>query len=208
MSPRQELQRRAGRRIAILLPGAGGSLAALLAASAMADTPPAPGLLGRSDMQVSIRHIGPGDGGVVRDVELQGEAASEAAARDYGFRSMRQVVDIDCTSRRDRVAQMQVFAGHELRGASATQRPPGQWAAPSPDAYLADVINAVCHGGTPRDPPSQRLRASAPAPGPPESELKPNPDDPAHGAHFPALTRRRPAPPRRRTAAARARSAH
>ena len=148
MSPRKELQRRKGRRIAILLPCALCSLPAILGAPASADTPP--GLQARADVQVSIRRIGASDGGVIHDVELQGEAASEAAARDYGFRSMRQVLDIDCTSRRDRVAQMQVFTEHELRGAEAVRRPPGQWAAPSPDAYLADVINAVCHAGTPQ----------------------------------------------------------
>lgn len=142
------------------LTGAAGALAALLAAGLASAQ--APDLQGRNDVQISIRARGAAEGGVIRGVELTGEAADEDAARAYGFRSMRQVVDVDCTSRRDRVVQMQAFPGHGQRGEAAARRAPGQWAQPSPDAYLADVISAVCRGGAiPRDAAPPQLHASA-----------------------------------------------
>jgi hypothetical protein len=124
----------------------------------------APALEARKDVQVSIRHVGAAEGGIVREVELAGEAASEGAARDYGFRSMRQVVDVDCTSRRERVVQMQAFSAHGQRGETQARRLTGQWAQPSADAYLADVVSVICRSGPPRETaPSRQLASIAPA---------------------------------------------
>src|SRR5215831_7773551 len=131
-----EPQLRAGR--AMLLPlWAACAVGGLGCGAALAQPGSVSGLAQRPDMQVAIRRLGALEGGV-QQVELQGEAASEASARDFGFRSMRQVVDVDCASRRDRVQRMEVFQQHGQRGAAEPRRPPGQWAAPSPDAYLAD----------------------------------------------------------------------
>jgi hypothetical protein len=138
-----------------------------------AQTPPgqpvASGLAARTDIAISISRRGavsPEDG-VIRGVELQGEAVNEEMAREFGFRSMRQTVDIDCSSRRDRVAEMEVFDSHALRGRSTARRPSGQWAAPSLDAYLADVISAVCRPGGASGRDVTRQAAAAPDP-PPE----------------------------------------
>jgi hypothetical protein len=138
---------------------------ALCAAAAAATTAraqgPEPGLQGRSDVLISIRHRGGEEGGVVRGVELDGEAASEESARAFGFRSMHQVLDVDCGARRERVAEMTVYDQHEQHGRSRARRPPGQWALPSADAYLADVITAVCRGGAAAAP--RQVARAAPA---------------------------------------------
>ncbi len=100
----------------------------------------------KPDMAVAIiGREGPGrTGGVVRNIELHGEVTNEAAAKDFGYRSIRSQVDIDCSSRRDRVVRIDFYADHSLRGRSRTRRTPGDWAHPSPNAYLSDVIDAVC----------------------------------------------------------------
>jgi hypothetical protein len=187
----QPRRSRTGRALVLRLCAA-CALAGLPIGAAVAQPGSEQGLAQRPDMQLSIRRLGAVEGGVVRDVELQGEAASEASAREYGYRSMRQVIDVDCTSRRDRVQHMEVFQSHAQRGAPASRRPPGQWAAPSPDAYLADVINAVCHGGTPKDAAAPRLLASASAPRPP-AQAAPGPAPALASADPPAPVRPGPA---------------
>jgi hypothetical protein len=174
---------------------------------------PVGALAERMDMVVNISRRGAAgdEEGLVKGVELEGEAANEDWSRAFGFRSMRQVVDVDCTSRRERVAQMQVFDQHGQRGRAAMRRPPGQWAQPSPDAYLADVIAVVCKGG--RLPGRQVALAAARPPAPllpdrsePTVSTSPAPPPGPHGTEPPArptgrraladAARPRPAPSR------------
>jgi cell division protein FtsN len=77
-------------------------------------------------------------------VRLQGEVTGEEAAARLGYRSMRSAVEINCETRRDRVVEMEVFAGHNLKGAAERRSLPGGWVQPSEDAYMADVIRTVC----------------------------------------------------------------
>ncbi len=117
----------------------------------------------KPDMAVAIVRRDGADraSGVVRNIELHGEVTNEAAAGEFGYRSIRSQVDVDCSSRRDRVVRVDLFADHNLTGRSQTRRGPGGWAHPSPDAYLADVIDAVCA------PASATLRLAAEAPASP-----------------------------------------
>ncbi len=111
----------------------------------------------KPDMAVAVvRHDGPERAsGLIRNVELRGEVTNEAAAREFGYRSVRSQVDLDCATRRDRVVRIDLYAEHNLGGRSQTRRPPGGWAHPSPDAYLSDVLDAVCA------PASASLRLAA-----------------------------------------------
>ena len=108
---------------------------------------------------------------------------NEAAAGEFGYRSTRSQVDVDCAARRDRVIRIDLYPEHNLAGQPRTRHAPGGWAHPSPDAYLADVIDAVC------SPPSPAVRLAAAAP------------DTARPAPSPVVLRVADAGPQRRTPA-------
>lgn len=190
---------RAGFGLAVVLAGlamAGGALAQLndsslnardrraLAASGL---PRASVVSIKSDMVVAIRGRGnasPG-GGIVEGVVLQGEVTSAEAGRSLGYRSMRSTVNIDCERRRDMVVKMTVFTEPGAKGTAINRHVPGGWVQPSPDAYLAHVIRAVC-GSTPRlvdasatvEPPAAKSAAPKPQPAKP-APPKPRPAEPA-----------------------------
>lgn len=114
----------------------------------------------KSEIVVALRDAGNGPE-TARRVRLQGEAASEEAAQRLGYRSMRSVAEIDCDTRRDRVLEMETFIEHGLKGEGSSRPVPGGWVQPSMDAFMADVIRAVCKGGA-----SARLATFVPEPTP------------------------------------------
>jgi cell division septation protein DedD len=128
----------------------------------------------KSDMVVAIRSRGAlsQGGGVVEGVVLQGEVVSAQAAQFVGYRSMRSTVNIDCGRRRDMVVKMTVFTEPAAKGVAINRHVPGGWVQPSPDAYLSDVIRAVCsalprQAATPEVKPIEpepQLRTTAAAP--------------------------------------------
>jgi hypothetical protein len=101
------------------------------------------------DIRIHLERAAPWPGApqLIR-FELQGEV-TEAAARDYGFRSMRSQVEVDCRARRGRVRRLLAFAGPGLSGPAAEKTVPADWAQPSPGAYLAEVIRRACPGAAP-----------------------------------------------------------
>jgi hypothetical protein len=116
-------------------------------------------------------------------VRLQGEVTSEEAATRLGYRSMRSAVEVNCETRRDRVVEMEVFPGRNLKGAGEKRSLPGGWVQPSEDAYMADVIRTICRALPQRPPtasptgldapPRLRLPERRPAPKPPTSAPEP-----------------------------------
>lgn len=121
----------------------------------------------KPDIVVAIRDR---DGLVARTpgekVRLQGDVVDDEAAQRLGYRSMRSLVEINCETRRDRVVEMEVFSEHNLKGAGQKRALPGGWVQPSEDAYMADVVRAICRAAPQRsDPP--------PPPEPSPAVLKP-----------------------------------
>lgn len=165
-----------------------GAVALVAAGTALAE--PANG---RFDMKVTIRDRGqPGEAeGLVRGVMLEGEAAGEEAALAYGFRSMRSTVDVDCVRGRERVVRMEAYEQHERRGAASPRRVTGQWTQPSPDAYLAEVVSAICRGRSVREPARQLAANTAP---PPSAAASPPPPAPPPAPPPPVLRRAPTAP--------------
>lgn len=131
----------------------------------------------------------PGEG--PQKIRLQGEAADDAMADQLGYRSMRSVVEINCDTRRDRVAEIEVFQQHALKGQGQKRPVPGGWIQPSEDAYLADVIRAVCRPA--RSTQAAAAVAEAPALRPALSAGQKTPPRPAPVA----LARAAPSPPGR-----------
>jgi cell division septation protein DedD len=130
----------------------------------------------KPDVVVAIRNRGTVSqgGGVVEGVDLQGEVVSAQAAQMLGYRSLRSTVNIDCARRRDLVVKMTVFTEPGAKGVAINRHVPGGWVQPSPDAYLSDVIRAVCAAlprealaaPQPLDPsPGRATAAAARAPG-------------------------------------------
>ncbi len=128
----------------------------------------------KPDVVVAIRSRGSlsQGGGVVEGVVLQGEVVSGQAAQMLGYRSLRSTVNIDCARRRDMVVKMTVFTEPGAKGVAINRHVPGGWVQPSPDAYLSDVIRAVC-AALPR-----------------EALAAPQPLDPAPGRAAPAAQAR------------------
>lgn len=130
----------------------------------------------KRDLVVAIRNRGTSKGGVlVEGITLQGEVVGAEAARALGFKSMRSTVNVDCARRRDMVTRMIIYPESQGRGEAIQRQVPGGWMQPSPDAYLGDVIRAVCAGVSPpaavplekteRAPPVQRpIRQAAATP--------------------------------------------
>ncbi len=85
--------------------------------------------------------------GLVKSLPLRAEVVDETTAATLGWRSMRSTIDIDCDHRKDLVLSMEVFAEHDLKGASSKPKLPGTWGQPDRLAYLGGVISAVCRGG-------------------------------------------------------------
>lgn len=101
----------------------------------------------RQGLAVAIRDRGVRNAaGVIEGVRLHGEVIDPEMVADLGFASMTSRVDVDCANRRDRVVAMEVFAEPGLKGAPESRAVPGRWIQPSPQAYLADVLRAVCGG--------------------------------------------------------------
>jgi len=110
-------------------------------------------------------------------VRLQGEAVDDEAAARLGWRSMRSVVGVNCESRRDKVLELEVFDQPALKGPGRKRPVPGGWVQPSEDAYMSDVIRAVCRAA-PRaeaapQAPSEAPAPPTPAPKPAPPALKP-----------------------------------
>lgn len=99
----------------------------------------------RQGLAIAIRERGVrGPEGIIRGVELHGEVIDPAVVSDMGFSSMTSRVDVDCAHRRDRVVSMEVYPAPGLEGRPERRPVPGGWVQPSPQAYLADVLRAVC----------------------------------------------------------------
>ncbi|MDZ4317996.1 MAG: hypothetical protein U1A07_04015, partial [Phenylobacterium sp.] len=99
----------------------------------------------RQGLAIAIRHRGArGPDGIIRGVELHGEVIDPAFVPDMGFSSMTSRIDVDCANRRDRVVSMEVYSEPGLEGHPERRAVPGGWVQPSPQAYLADVLRAVC----------------------------------------------------------------
>jgi hypothetical protein len=81
---------------------------------------------------------------LIHGVSLDGEVATADAEQDYGFRSIRLKLDIDCHSGRDRLTSIEMFPEAHLQGKVRVRPPPGGWAKPSSQAWLADVIQLMC----------------------------------------------------------------
>lgn len=103
-------------------------------------------------------------------IHLQGEVVDDDAADRLGYRSMRSVVEVNCETLRDRVIEMEVFAGPSLKGVGQKRTVPGGWVQPSPDAYMSDVIRTVCHA-TPRR--TETVAVAEPPPRPAKSASLP-----------------------------------
>ncbi len=117
-------------------------------------------------------------------VRLQGEVTSEEAAARLGYRSMRSAVEVNCETRRDRVVEMEVFPGHNLKGAAEKRSLPGGWVQPSEDAYMADVIRTVCRALPQRQPAASPTGLDAP---PRLVERRPPPRTPTPSVSAPTL---------------------
>jgi hypothetical protein len=123
-------------------------------------------------------------------VELQGEVLDEAFAQARGWRSMRLKVDIAC---RDGGAtwarRMTVYPNHDRGGGARDAATPAGWVRPKPEAYLGQVVTALCGQ-------SVAMNGEAPPPSPlstsPLSTSPLSPEPPAA-----ALADASPAPPRR-----------
>ena len=78
-------------------------------------------------------------------VELQGEVLDETFAQVRGWRSMRLKVDIAC---RDGGAtwarRMTVYPNHDRGGGPSEAATPTGWVRPKPEAYLGQVVTALC----------------------------------------------------------------
>lgn len=98
------------------------------------------------DLVVAIRDRGArsAGGGVVEGVTLQGEVTSEETAQALGYKSMRSTLNVDCVRRRDLVTKMTVYAQANGKGLAIVRQVPGDWAQPSPGAYLAAVNREIC----------------------------------------------------------------
>lgn len=142
-----------------------------------------------ADLVVAIRGRGSADGGIHKGVDLQGEVISEQTAQGLGYRSMRSSVDVDCTRRRDLVTKMTVYSEARAKGLAIVRQVPGDWAQPSPGAYLAAVNRAICGtaapapviskaAASPKASPSPRLEAWASRPPPPPPAAASLSDDP------------------------------
>ena len=100
----------------------------------------------RGGLVVAIRERGRASagGGVLDGVVLHGEVVSEEAAQAFGYRSMRSTLNVDCARRRDLVTRMTIYSEPNSKGLAIVRQVPGDWAQPSPGAYLSSVNRALC----------------------------------------------------------------
>lgn len=140
----------------------------------------------KRDLVVAIRNRGATKGGVLHEgVQLQGEVVNADTARSLGYRSMRSTVNVDCARRRDMVVRMAIYPESNAKGEPIQRQVPGGWVQPSPNAYLADVIEALCSDvprpaleGAPEAPPPRArpvARPITPAAAPPPEPFVPQP---------------------------------
>ena len=102
-------------------------------------------------------------------IHLVGEVVDEDVADRLGYRSMRLAVEINCETRRDRVVEMDVFPNPNLKGEARARAVPGGWVQPSDDAYMGDILRAVCKAAP------RLAREDAPIP-PPRPQARPSPE--------------------------------
>ena len=126
--------------------------------------------------------------GVIEGVVIDGEVAGQDAALDFGFHSIRLELDIDCRRQRDRLRRVETFAEPRLGGEPTARPASGEWASPSREAYLAQVIRAMCG----QDPGQSHKSVVERSPASPP--LEPDPYA-AVGGGAPARGSSDPAPP-------------
>ena len=88
-------------------------------------------------------------------VQIEGEIVDEATAEARGWRSMRTRLDVACTTRMVRIAEMRTFTRRNGAGEGVPHKAPADWTQPSPGAYLGDVVTALCGA---QDPGLRGLR--------------------------------------------------
>ena len=118
------------------------------------------------DIVVALVRRGQSDsaGGLVQGVELEGEIVDESREPTRSWRSMRTLLDANCAARTVRINQMEVFPEHDRKGAASLARTPQGWIQPSPEAYLANVVIAVCDHAPPGTERIAAIRTPAPPP--------------------------------------------
>jgi cell division septation protein DedD len=115
-----------------------------------------------------------GAGDSVQGVEIEGEVVDEATAQARGWRSMRTLLDVGCKTRAVKIVRMDTFPDHDRKGAATPVRTPQGWDQPSPDAYLANVVVAVCdhvQPGRMRIAAAETTARPPPAPAPPPASM-------------------------------------
>ncbi len=108
------------------------------------------------EMAVALLGRGaPAKAGHVEGVELQGEVLDDAFAEGRGWRSMRLKLDIACQGGGTWVRKMTVYPQHDHGGAGREAITPIGWVRPKPEAYLGQVVIAICG---PADDPAPSTR--------------------------------------------------
>jgi cell division septation protein DedD len=91
-------------------------------------------------------------GGVVSNVEIEGEIIDDTLIQTRGWRSMRTSLRVNCLNQKTRIDAMDIYAEHGRRGGGTPAKIPAGWVQPSDGAYLMDVVGAVCGGAGSRVP--------------------------------------------------------
>lgn len=125
------------------------------------------------DIAVAVIRRGVRSGDIVEGVELQGEIVDESLEPTRTWRSMRTVLDATCHTRTVRIDRMDVFPQHDRKGAPTPARTPTGWIQPSPEAYLSDVLAAVCDHA----PPAGERIAAVQSKAPPSAPVAAAPPD-------------------------------
>ena len=123
----------------------------------------------RPDM--GLRLVQDRQSGAIRHLRITGEVRPGNASLDYT--SMRADAEADCAGRRERISAMTVFDGPGLTGPRREVQVHGFWTVPLSDAFMADVIDAVC-GPTPLGDGLERVQTQAPQadPAPPPRVIR------------------------------------
>ena len=152
MSPPLAILARLGPAAAVLCLSGGQVLAAGERDQAIARMQGWTGLPARAviavtpEMAVALVSRGaPATSGRIEGVELQGEVLDEGYAAARGWRSMRLKVDIGCGDGGSTWARrMSVYPQHGQRGPAREAATPAGWVRPKPEAYLGQVVDALC----------------------------------------------------------------
>jgi len=117
---------------------------ALAAAAAIASRGPITNAADGVTVTISRDGSAAATSATIKGVVLTVEVSNDEAAAVHGYRSLTSVVDIDCRGERDHVEQARAFKLPHLAGPSEAWPTPGVWVRPAPDAYMSQVIKAVC----------------------------------------------------------------